>query len=401
MRKIFIIILVGFSSISMFAQTRDEKKENTTNTLKQIENAKSGNLLDAFGSFYQFAFKNMDVNNKSLDLNSTLFSLVKNYDADILNTKSRKSIEFLRNFQINAKVNLDKKLSFDGYSAGFTYAILNKRDKGFIDIEHTSFAADINEYNREIGQAVTDVTVKELTDFHTTNGRNMDLSEKQKLSYDITKVATALRNNKTVDEDLKKIYTDYKAILDTRIAASDYFKPKRDKNGQPIAKSDDLTKFIGDAKKDFLKELEKKPFLSIASSGITDREGQLNKASAELIFLIGGHNGELDIRAKFNYADTLDIPDSQRSIFNGKIGYNLKVIKGKEDKSYFEIKAYGEYNKILKNVLADEEEEQITANADFRIRLSDDLWIPLTIKYDPENSNFLGFLNVTYNFGDD
>ncbi|WP_281635842.1 hypothetical protein [Flavobacterium marginilacus] len=70
-----------------------------------------------------------------------------------------------------------------------------------------------------------------------------------------------------------------------------------------------------------------------------------------------------------------------------------------EKTSCFEIKALGEYTKIYKNVLPDEDDETITANLEFRIRLAKDLWIPITVKYDTERSNFLGFLNITYNFG--
>ncbi|MFN3968207.1 hypothetical protein [Flavobacterium sp.] len=399
MKNILILTFLFGISSSLFAQTREENATVTTNTLKQIENAKSGNLQDAFGSFYQFAFKNMNIDEKSLDINSTLFSLVKNYDEDILTTKSRNGIEFLRNFQINIKVNLDEKLNFNGYSGGFTYAILNKRDKGFIDIENTTFAPHINELNLIIANSVGDIAAKEMQDFQTANGRNMNQEEAQKLSYDITKVATAIRNGKTVETGLQNIYTDYKAILDTKIKNSIYFQAIRDKSGNPFTTSTDVYNFLQESKNDFLKELEKKPFLSIASSGITDKDGKLNKGALELVFLLGGSYGELDIRGKYNYADTLDIPDSQRSLLNGKVGYNLKVIKGKEEKSYFEIKAYAEYNKILKNVLPEEDEENFSANADFRFRLTDNLWIPLTVKYDLENSNFLGFLNVTYNFG--
>ena len=69
-----------------------------------------------------------------------------------------------------------------------------------------------------------------------------------------------------------------------------------------------------------------------------------------------------------------------------------------QNQSYFEVKVYGEYNAIFNNLIADEKKNNFLANSDIRIRLTDDLWIPITIKYDTDKSNFLGFLNVTYNF---
>ena len=398
MKNIILSLLVFSYSLSAFSQTIEEKKEVVNNTLELIENAKSGNLVDAFGGFYQMAFKSITVNEKSLDLNSTLFSLVKNYDADILMTKSRKSIVFLRNFQVNAKLNLDKKMNFNGYSGGFTYAILNERDKGFIDIEKTAFASYTTELNRLTNNVVLRVVTKEMDSFKTTNNRDMDVYELKKLSYDITTVGTAIRNGKTVSPSLQKFYDDYIAELDIEISNSVYFQILRDSKGNPLMKFDEVNNYLKDSKSAFLKGLEKKPFLSISSDGITDKDGKLNQASAGLVFLVGNQSGELDVRAKYNYADTLEI-SKPRSIINGKIGYNFKLIKGKDEKSYFEIKTYAEYNKILNNILPDEAEETILANADFRLRLTDDLWIPLTIKYDTKTSNFLGFLNITYNFG--
>ena len=45
-----------------------------------------------------------------------------------------------------------------------------------------------------------------------------------------------------------------------------------------------------------------------------------------------------------------------------------------------------------------EKKDVFTANADIRIRIIENLWIPLTVKYDLNKKNFLGFLNVALNF---
>jgi len=393
MKKIILYLLLFSFSSNLSSQT----KKQALKTLNQIENSKSGNLIDVFAGFYQFAFKSIDVNEKSLDLNSTLFSLVKNYDEDILNTKNRSSIVFLRNFQINAKLNLDDKLNFNGYSVGFTYALLNKRDKGFIDLDE-NLKEQINELDLLMVNATTKIITAEMDSYRTKNNKEMSSSEMNKLSDDISEVSTSIRNGENVENPkLQQYYDDVKKELNKEIINNNYFQNLKNKNNNNLVNIDSVNTHLQDLKDDYIKDLEKKPFLSISPSAITDKDGKLNQASAEMVFLVGNRFGEFDVRAKYNYLDTIS-PSMPRSIFNGKIGYNFKVLT-KGVKSFFEIKAYGEYNKIFKNVLTNEKEETILANADFRIRLTDDVWIPITVKYDTETSNFLGFLNVTYSFG--
>lgn len=386
MKKYSALVLALCLSFSLFAQSEGEQ------FLKKVEDSKSGNLVDAFGSFYQMAFKSITVDKKSLELNSTLFSLIKNYDENILMTKSRKSIVFLRNFQVNAKVNLDDKLNFNGYSGGITYAFLNKRDKGFIDIDNSTFSLHDTQLNGLITAEIGSIVIAENAAFLAAHGRAMNSAESQALADELTIVATAIKNGKTVERHLLPRYNAFKTALDARIAASPYFNALAG-----IANTDQTITLLTDLKADFIKELEKKPFWSFSAEGITDKDGKLNQAAVGTVFLVGNDFGELDIRAKYEYADTLN-PSMPRHSFNGKLGYNFKLVT-KNDKSYFELKLYSEYVKILKNELPDEEKETFLANADLRVRLTDNLWIPFSIKYDTENANFMGFLNVTYNFG--
>lgn len=390
MKKIIILISLCFLSCNLFSQKNN--KQEAINDIKAMENSKSGNLIDVFGGFYQIAFKNFDVKEKSLDLNATLFSIFKSGDADILETKSRKSIVFLRNFQINGKLNLNDKLNFNGYSIGVTWAIVNKRDTEFIILTN-----ELDSHYTELDK-LTSIAIDKIIKIEIKN-RPMNDSESEKLIDDLEKVATSIRNNETVDSNLQRYYNDLESELDREINNSDYFTKLKSENKITFTNTKTLVTNLQESKNNFLKYLEKKPFLSISPNAITDKDGKLNQASAEMIFLTGSKFGEFDVRAKYNYLDTIS-PSNPRSNINAKIGYNFKILKNKsENKSLFEIKAYGEYNKILKNVLPNENEETILANADFRFRLTDDLWLPITVKYDTKTANFLGFLNVTYSFG--
>jgi hypothetical protein len=161
-----------------------------------------------------------------------------------------------------------------------------------------------------------------------------------------------------------------------------------------------------------LKKIDAKPLWTVSADGTANKNANFSKASLGTVFLKGSEKGwyEIDTRAKLTIDDTLSTPTLPnarligstttltRSTFNFKVGVNFKVLRDSANRSLFEIKTYGEYNSILKHKLPDEEKDTFLANADFRIRLANDLWMPITVKYDTKNANLLGFLNVTYNF---
>jgi len=48
--------------------------------------------------------------------------------------------------------------------------------------------------------------------------------------------------------------------------------------------------------------------------------------------------------------------------------------------------------------MEDEKNNQFLANADIRVRVLMNLWVPLILKYDVNNGKFFGFLNISFNF---
>ncbi len=88
----------------------------------------------------------------------------------------------------------------------------------------------------------------------------------------------------------------------------------------------------------------------------------------------------------------------KKQLFSFEPGFNL-VIKNKATQhSLFEFKLSGEYNHIFNGAYTNEKRDSSTINGTLRIRILNDLWIPLEIKYDPKSGNVFGFLNVRLNF---
>jgi hypothetical protein len=89
-----------------------------------------------------------------------------------------------------------------------------------------------------------------------------------------------------------------------------------------------------------------------------------------------------------------------RNVFTVEPGLNF-VLKGATDKkSFFEFKLSGSYYNITTSLNAGEKRDSSTINGVLRLRVYNDIWLPITIKYDPTNKNLFGFLNLTANFSD-
>ncbi|KUJ62120.1 hypothetical protein AR687_08835 [Flavobacteriaceae bacterium CRH] len=370
------IILLFLCFTSVFAQD-DSKTEVARKTIVEIEKSKTGNFKDAFYNIIQLTTKNFSEDEKSLELNTTLFKIIYNSELSEISDLTILKSYVLRNFQINAKTNFDKNFKYNGISGGITFAVINNRDNATIKLAKTIYGKNREAFMEEFRTIQSDLSAGK------PEGKDLDL---------LNNASDTILNGYIYDSS-KNPYYDQIQIE---------FKKRKKFDGKAI-ETDEITDYIkalNQLRQSEIKKIESKVLWTFSADGSTNTDGKFDKYSIGTVFLKGipNTNEEIDIRGKFTYADTTLV---KRSAFNGKVGLNMIILRNKQENiSCFEIKVLGEYNKIFKNLLPDEEDETISANAEFRIRLAKDFWIPITIKYDTEKSNFLGFLNVTYNFGD-
>jgi len=112
-------------------------------------------------------------------------------------------------------------------------------------------------------------------------------------------------------------------------------------------------------------------------------------------------NLEIDAKAAYNFDnDTAFIQRNlNRQVASGEFGFNWIILKSAyKEKSLLEFKATGAFNYVVSGKFKNEDTYFFTANGTLRLRLSDDFWIPIEVKYNPQNGNVYGFLNVTSNF---
>ena len=379
MKKIIQLCIILYSSF-IVSQVNNV---NSTDFIK-TENSKSGNYKDIFNSFFQLASENYNINEKSIKINSTLFGIKSKMDPELLLDKNIQKESFSRNFQFNVKLDLNDDYKYQGFTGGFTYAIVNGRDKQLAILTNTKYG-DLHQKYAKILDAIfiemkKDVNTENISDDEKTTKKDLIESELENIK----------NNKEPIDA------TIYNVIITK-------FNQKsvtlNDVNNKDLKS---FTKHLKNLKNKEYEKIDAKPLWTIAADGSSNIDSKFNKASLSSIFLMGNSKAtkEIDIRAKFIYADTLEVTHLPRALFNAKAGVNFKLAKNNNLQSFFEIKAYLEYNHLFHNLVLDEKKNDLFVNADFRIRLMDDLWIPLTVRYDATNKgNFYGFLNVSYNFG--
>lgn len=375
MKKITFIL---FSLISLQGFSQNFTKKDIIAELQKTEDSKSGNYKDLFNSFYQLATKNLTGDYKSIEFNGTLFQIKANANEELLEDLNFKNERFSRNFQINLKLNLNEDFKYDGFTGGLTYAFLNARDKQIAVLTNSLFGKSHDKLMTVIESIQSDL-LGDLNDTNRVEG--------------MAKIESAVESILNGQVDSENEY--YDKIIS---AFAEKTKESKDFEKKELV---DFIAHLQNLKTDEYHKIDAKPLWTISADGTADKDGKFNSASISSVFLKGnaGAWNEIDIRAKLSYNDTISLNPMPRTEFKSTAGINFKIAKSKENVSFFEVKAALEYNYILKNPLPEEKKSFFLGNAEIRVRLTDDLWLPVIIKYDIENANFLGFLNLSYNFG--
>lgn len=370
MKKYFISLLLLMSVHVVLAQ--DEKVQKFR---EATDDSKSGNYKEVLSNLFQLGTSNLTGPNKSVEFNSTLYGIKSIFWDNITTDTVFSKQKFSRNLEFNTKLNFDEQFNYKGFSGGITYALINQRDKDVANFAKTALVLEYKFWTSELSE-IQDKLVSELD-----KTRDKKFSEK----IEAINIASSILTNKEFDKiDDSNIYFN-KIITEFE-------------NRNKSIKLQDYIAKIHELRDNEYSDLEKKALWTVSLNGTTNDKGNNKKLTFGTVFLQGFKNLELDIRSNLIYSDTLIEKSVQRLELRNSAGLNYKMFK-RNDQSVFEVKLYMEYNSILKNKLADEKKNTFLASSDFRIRVTKDIWIPLTIKYDIEKSNFLGFLNITYNFG--
>ncbi|NII25505.1 hypothetical protein HB364_10455 [Pseudoflavitalea sp. X16] len=380
------VLLFLFIGITVTTIAQSDKKKPYTITADSLS---TGNYKDVFKSFFQLAFDRFTSKNKDLQFTSNPFAIMARANPNLLIDTNYTKYTALRNLNFSFSAKLDSSYKFNGFSSGITYAIINRRD---VTISQY-FLTEVSKANNEAGALLSSLGlyVSTITDREKQN----------KFSTQITnffKDSTARFDS--LDKELQQVIKDSaKAIGTVHLLEVINKNPKASlrtyiKQNYDSVKNDFQNRLLWTASISDTTYKDEFMFSNVVLStnllkGITNREKAQNRRC----------EFELNLKAAYQFLDdTLTTGrDLKRQAFTFEPGLNLVLKNRRTQHSWAEFKLSGGYTHLNKPY-ASERKDSITVNGTLRIRVFDDIWIPLEIKYDPKSGNVFGFLNVRANF---
>ena len=379
---IYTIPFFIFSMLSISSNAQNKKIA----AIITADSLASGNYKDVLTSFFQIAFDKLTGKDKELKFSSNPYAVMMKANPDLEIDYNYKKNRVLRNLNFNFSLKLDTSYRFNGFSSGISYALINKRDftvyKEFIRLAIDK-NAEFNKLQNGISQALSGIEDADLKKRFREQGNK--LLNDESYTYD------------KLDDDIKqrvlKILTDSNL---TRIV-----KLIKNNSTANIAKS------CRDGYNEVKKSFQSKPLLLLSITDTTAKDEFLfSNITLKAEYLKGfgmskpGANWELNIPATVNFVDDISLTgrDLKRSVFRIEPGINLVIRNSDAAHSFLEMKFSSEYMHIFSQLYPNEKKDSFTFNGIFRIKIINDIWIPLRFKYDPQNGNVLGFLSVKYNF---
>jgi hypothetical protein len=381
MKRILLSFCCAAAWFLSGAQTTDTATHPPTllADIVRANSVNSGNYKDILASFFRLAVDDIVGTDKKLELTSSIFALRVKTNPSLNLDKNYIANSFSRRANISYALRLDSNYRFNGFSGGFRYAVIDKRDF----TASKNFIADVRTAVKSMEEANAKVVEVITARYGETNPDYTG-----KLLQELDKF---LNNNNTtladLDPELQKIITD---VFGTALLPKGPYREYLDRLYDSLVKN-----------------YAHRP-LVVAGINASTYSDQVLFSNVNL-FLDGTggiyqnnssrFNIELTGSAKMSFLDdsTTLSRDMQRSYLSGELGFNF-VFRNTAKETCFEMKLAAADNYIVSGLYKGEDQQLFTMNSTIRVRLTEAIWIPVDIKYDPVNNNFLGMLNVTSNF---
>ena len=381
MKKFLYTLLIIGLSVPSYGQV--DSTTTVENRIRTANDLKSGNLQDVFTNFFQIAAEDLTGKGRSFDFKSTLFALRVKTDPTLTVDTNYVKHNFDRNLQFNISVKLDQKFKFNGFSGGFTWAIINDRDSTILSFADPKYNTLIRNWDT-LKEHVAAERAAYGQSVHSNENLNVGSNEASRI-FDTVKMA------------IKAVLSS--GNIDTIKSYSKNVQDSLDKHVPSIKRY--YTAYINEYNK-ALAECRLKPLFTVSLNGGVDSNGRVSNGNFEAVYLQGtsknGKGPEIDVRLRANIVDTFISTQVYRSTIGFTGGFNLPLIRNKKTTaSILEFKPYFEYYRILHGIVPGEKGDMFLANATLRLRITEQLWIPLTIKYDIQNANVFGVFNVALN----
>ncbi|MBL7701458.1 MAG: hypothetical protein JNM14_04370 [Ferruginibacter sp.] len=380
-RRLLILILM-LAVKNSFAQVTP-----ATNFLFAADSVKSGAAKDILTSFFQLGLSSLLGPDKELSINSNPFAVMLKRNPALSLDKNYKKYKPLRRLNFRLGVRFDSSFGFNGFSSGLQYSLIDQTDATTSDyIFHRLRTDELNKERDVLLSALNDYLVNEVP-----------AADKPAFASNVNKVLQDVPFNK-LDAGFQKIVKQLAAEKNLG-KVNDVFANRGDSSFKQI----DAAKYTA------LKNKIKNNLLwtiGISDSTYKDKFQFSNVAIVSKLTKgifdadPGDNNLEVNMMAAYTFSnDTMrQGRNLKREIFTVESGINWIIRDKRTDRPFCEMKFSGSYYHNFANVYASENRDSLTINGTLRIRVLEDIWIPLEIKYAPKTGNIFGFLNIRANF---
>lgn len=379
------LLLLVLLSVQGMAQ-----KKPVPNPILTADSLASGNYKDVLNSFFQLTADRLTGPNKDVKFSVNPFAVMAKLDTTLLVDTSYVRYRTLRNLNFTVAAALDSSYRFNGFSSGVKFALINKRDE---TVSRTFVDMVIN--NDSINQLFLLNNMAAIL----ISSQMPDINKGKKFADDWDKFTTGKIGFHQLDTAMRRLIL---VEVNKDPATAGIAKLINDDPTFSIRKRADA--LYKEMKDNFNKNL-------LWTIGVSDTTYKNEFVFSNVVFtseLLLGINkftkrkNDLELNLKTDLQlvdDTLKTGrDLKRMVFGFEPGLNLVLKTKTTQKSYLEFKLSGGYYHTFNDLYPGEDRNRLTLNGTLRIRILQDIWVPIQIKYDPEHGNVFGFLNVRANF---
>lgn len=315
---------------------------------------------DRITQFYSAAVKSNFVSGEDgkFEFKSSLFGLKKLFDPDLDIDTTYLRRQFLRNFEITAGLTFGEDQKLDGFRPALKWALINRRDRS-----ENNFYLDFKDEHSLIARA---------------------LDSAGNAAIDKVKEDPQRRND---------IFASMDKFNETR-NLSDLDEMLRDEVFLRLSKPQlDSLQTMYDVR---AKEVDRGVLVTL-DAGWDITRAQKDSIFAGLGLFKGvGHGRDLVIKSRFGLKDTSATSfEFDRITWNNSLGLDLVLVRA-GDQSLIEGNLNVEYDRVLRGLADDEDRETFNLSLTLSAVISEDISLPITVKWDPENGNLFALLDLQW-----
>jgi len=364
------------------AKQKTAKADSTKQIIRTAADLKSGTSQEVLSSFFKLAYQNLS-DGHHFQFNSSLFAIKAKTDTSLWIDTNYNKHTFLRNMTLGIDIGLDSTNKFKSATLSVKYAIINNRDKSVFDFRSNGKILD------STLKSANHLYKYALEAYHKE-------AKKQNYNNALDYIYHDIHHPRPKLDSVGKRFID---IIDSIKNEKQFSKIKNFKALNLLDSLKDIYNTISGL-------MSQTSLWTIGGKVSLNQLNTFSKVNLNTEYLKGITRNntsmglELDVKGNLDIYDTTAMSQSySRNVLSGSAGINWIIYKNKDtQKSYIEFKPALTYNNVLAGTLPGETKSKFTGDGVLRFRITDDLWIPFDIKYDPKAGKFFGFLNITSNF---